>query len=174
MFSNLISVFIISVKLYFKIVLRFLLVLFRKDRRLVELHFDSGNEFLFEDSFLIIKYRFKNAIYYKVNNKLTLDNHIKIFNIKNINTAIPFIVYGWFEKKHYLIEVQPDKSLNSDPFKTKFSNLSVSLTTIAIPKLVANQIDIKTKNVAIESSKVYMANNKILIKTNSFTQNDFL
>jgi hypothetical protein len=163
-----------SVKLYFKIALRFLLILFRKERHLVELHFDSGNESLFEDSFLIIKYRFKNAIYYKVNNKLTLENQVKIFNIKNINTVIPFIVYGWFEKKHYLIEVQPDKSLNSTPFKTKFSNLSVSLTTIAIPKLVANQIDIKTKTVAIETSKVYMANNKIQVKTNSFTQNDFL
>ncbi|MDD3005842.1 hypothetical protein [Flavobacterium sp.] len=163
-----------SIKLYFKIALRFLLILFRKERRIIELYFDSGNESLFEDSFLIIKYRFKNAIYYKVNNKLTLENQIKIFNVKNINTAIPFIVYGWFEKKHYLIEVQPEKTLNSKSFKTQINNLKISIIPNEVPKLIPNHISINTKTISVNTPKVFVGVNKVQIKTNSFTQNDFL
>lgn len=174
MINNSINTIINSIKLYFKIALRFLLILFRKDKHIKELYFDSGNEVIFEDSLLIINYRFKNAIYYKFNNKITLENKIKIFNVKNIDSEIHFIVYGWFEKKQYVIEVSPNKSLNNESFRTQLSNLNILLTVTDIPKLVNNQINITTKNVHIETSKVFIPNKKVQIKTNSFTQNDFL
>lgn len=174
MINNSINIIINSIKLYLEIALRFLLILFRNEKHLKELYFDSGNEPLFEDGLLIIKYRFKNAIYYKVNNKITLENRFKIFNVKNINSEIHFIVYGWFDRKHYIVEIKPTKSLNNESFKTHFSNLNISLTVTDILKLVNNEIHITTKNVAIETSKVLIPNKKIQIKTNSFTQNDFL
>lgn len=174
MINNSINIIINSIKLYLEIALRFLLILFRKEKHLKELYFDSGNESLFEDGLLIIKYRFKNAIYYKVNNKITLENRFKIFNVKNINSEIHFIVYGWFDRKHYIVEIKPTKSLNNESFKSHFSNLNISLTVTDILKLVNNEIHIITKNVTIETSKVLIPNKKIQIKTNSFTQNDFL
>ena len=174
MINSFINLVINSLKLYFNIALRFLLTLFRKDKHLKEIYFESGNENIFDDSLLIINYRFKNAIYYKVNNKITIENKIKIFNVKNINSEIHFIVYGWFDKKHYIIEIKPTKSLNNESFKTHFSNLNISLTISDIPNLVNNQINITKKNVTIETSKVFIANKNIQIKTNSFTQNDFI
>lgn len=174
MINKLIKTIIHLIKLYFKIALRFILILFRKDKHLKELYFDSGKEVIFEDSLLIINYRFKNAIYYKINNKITLENKVKIFNVTNINSEIHFIVYGWFEKKQYVIEVSPNKSLNNESFRTQLSNLNISLAVVDIPKLFNNQINITTKNVQIDTSKVFIPNNNIQIKTNSFTQNDFL
>ena len=174
MINRFITLGINLIKLYFKIVLRFLLILFRKDKNLTEIYFEKGNENIFDDSFLIINYRFKNAIYYKVNNKITLENRVKIFNVKNVDSEIHFIVYGWFDKKHYIIEIKPTKSFNNESFKTHFANLNISLTVSDIPKLVNDQIHITTKNVNIETSKVFIPNKKIQIKTNSFTQNDFL
>ena len=168
MINNSINTIINSIKLYFKIALRFLLILFRNDKYLKELYFDSGNKVIFEDSLLIINYRFKNAIYYKINNKITLENKIKIFNVKNIDSEMHFIVYGWFEKKQYVIEVSPNKSLNNESFRTQLSNLKILLTVTDIPKLVNNQINITTKNLHIETSKVFIPNKKVQIKTNSF------
>jgi hypothetical protein len=174
MINNSINTIINSIKLYFKIALRLLLILFRKDKHIKELYFDSGYEVIFEDSLLIINYRFKNAIYYKINNKITLENKIKIFNVKNIDSEIHFIVYGWFENKQYVIEVSPNKSLNNESFRTQLSRFNISLIVPDIPKLVNEQINITTKNVHIETSKVFILNKKVQIKTNSFTQNDFL
>lgn len=166
MINSFINLVINSLKLYFNIALRFLLILFRKDKHLKEIYFESCNEDIFEDSLLVINYRFKNAIYYKVNNKITTENKVKIFNVKNINSEIHFIVYGWFGKKQYLIVIKPTKSLNNESFKTHFSNLNISLTVSDIPKLVNDQIHITTKNVNIETSKVFIPNKKIQIKTN--------
>jgi len=174
MINSFITLVINSMKFYFKIALRFLLILFRKDKNLIEIYLERGNENIFDDSLLIINYRFKNAIYYKVNHKITLENRVKIFNVKNIDSEIHFIVYGWFDKKHYIIEIKPTKSLNNESFKTQISNLNISLTITDVPKLVNDQINITTKNVSIESSKIFIANKKIQIKINSFTQNDFL
>jgi hypothetical protein len=174
MFSNLISVFIVYIKLYFKIALRFLFILFRKDKRLIELHFESNSDVLFDNSFLILKYRFKNAIYYNIDNKVTLDNKVKIYNVKNCNKTIPFIVYGWLETKQYLIEVKPNKSLKSDTFFTQINNLKISLIPLEIPKLSPNPIDINSKTFSVNTPKVFIELNKVQIKTNSFTQNDFL
>lgn len=174
MINSFINIIIKSLKLYFNIALRFFLVLFKKDKHLKEIYFESGNENIFEDSLLIIKYHFKNAIYYRVNNKITIENKVKIFNVKNIKSEIHFTVYGWFDKKHYLIEIKPNKSLNNKSFKTQISNLSISLKFKSVPKLVNNQINVTPKKVSIESSKIFIANKNIQIKTNSFTQNEFL
>lgn len=172
--NNLINIIINSIKLHFTIVLRFILILFRKDKHLKEIYFEKINDNIFDDSLLIINYSFRNAIYYKVNNKITLENKVKIFNLKNIDLPLHFIVYGLFDKKHYTIEIKPTKSLNNKSFKTYFSNLNISLTHTTNPKLISYDVYITKKNKIIETPKAYIFKKKLLIKTNSFNQNDYL
>lgn len=172
--NHFILIIINSIKLYFKIGISFLLILFKKDKRLIELYFDSGNEVLFENSFLILNYRFKNAIFYSINNKLTVENNIKIYNVNNLNEVIHFVVYGWFETKHYVIEVKPQKKINKETFITEISNLKISIIPLEFLNLTAKDVNLKSKTISINFSKVLIEKNNINIKTNSFTQNDFL
>jgi hypothetical protein len=128
---------------------------------------------LFDNSYIIINYRFRNAIYYRFGKHKTLEKQIKIFDLKNLDKEFDFVVYGFFDTKKYRLQLEPQFKLESRNFKTTFSNLNLKLEEKTIPKLVQNiYCDIKKPNVTIANIEI---NNKPLkIVNTTFNQTDFI
>lgn len=148
---------------------RFFLILFRRKKTIQLSHLEYSTDYLFENSYLIIKYRFKNALWYNFKNlRTTTQKNIIIFDLKNINTTkIILVVYGFFRNKKYEIEVLPKNRLKTKGFTTiihhhnELKNITPELTFI-----------IQKPNVIIPLLKLYK--DSPAIKHSSFNQTDFL
>ena len=63
---------------------RFFVILFRKRKRIDLLYLNYETEQLFENSYIIIRYRFRNALWFRFENHSTIEKQIKIFDLNNI------------------------------------------------------------------------------------------
>jgi hypothetical protein len=146
---------------------RFLIILFRKRKRIELLYLNYDKEHLFESSYIVINYRFRNAIYYRFGKHITLEKKIKIFNIKNFENEFDLVVFGFFQKKTYRIQFEPKLALNTDTFKATISNLTVKLIEQEMPKLAHPKIYSNIKQPIINTKK-------IKINNNSYNQNEYI
>ncbi len=174
MFSNYIKFFIESFHFYKVIIARFTIILFRRRKNIEELYFNYDTEHLFTNSYIIINYRFRNAIYYRFGKRKTLEKQIKIFDLNNIDKEIDFIVYGFFNRKKYKLKFKPKLTLDNSSFRTTFSNLNLKLKEKTIPKLTYSDIycDIKKPNITI--SNIEINHKQLTISSTTFNQTDFI
>ena len=135
MFSQYLKYLLEKLQFLKVVVSRFFIILFRKRRDIELLYLNYDKEHLFETSYIVINYRFRNAIYYRFGNHKTLEKKIKILNLKNFENKFNLIVYGFFQKKIYQIQLEPQLVLHSDSYKTTISNLTIQLEKQAIPTL---------------------------------------
>jgi hypothetical protein len=156
------------------VIARFFKILFRRKKDIEQLFINYETEHLFENSCIIINYRFRNALYYQFGDTKTLEKHIKIFDLKNCDKEIDFVVHGLFRKKSYKLKFEPDLTLDNSRFKTSISNLNLKLEEWSIPKLVHSNIlfYVKTPMHTTKSIRVIQPNIKISNKT--FNQNEFI
>lgn len=156
------------------VIARFLTILFRRRKGVELLHLKYNTEHLFDNSFIIINYRFRNALYYKFGNHITLEKEIKIFNLSNFDNEFQLTVYGFFRKKTYLLKFEPKLTLESEKFKTSFSNFSIKLEEQNIPNLSHPLFYLAIDKPIIKQLKTEISNKTITIKNNSFNENEFI
>jgi hypothetical protein len=174
MFANLLSPFLHYLKFWSIIFYRAFVIVFKRNKKVVENYLDYRTENVFENSFYTLYYSFENALYYKLNNKSTTDSSLRILNINQATPIeVEFIVYGVFSRLHYNIVVTPDKTLNATSFKTQLFNLNLKLFPFNT-RIIEQKIHLKTTNVSLTKHSIQVSQNKLNIRTNSFTQNDFL
>lgn len=174
MFTNLLSQFIHYLKFWSIVIYRAFVIVFKRNKKVVENYLDYRTENVFDNSFYTLYYSFDNALYYKLNNNKTTDGKLRILNINQSNPfTIDFTVYGLFSKLQYSITINPDKTLNAQSFKTQLFNLNLKLFPVN-PRIIKQPIHLKKKNVSLVKPTIQVSQNKLHIKTNSFTQNDFL
>jgi hypothetical protein len=174
MFTNFLSQVIQFLKFCSIIIFRFFLILFKRNKKVVENYLDYRTENVFDSSFYTLNYSFDNALYYKLNNKSTTDSSLRILNINQATPIeVEFIVYGVFSRLHYNIVVTPDKTLNATSFKTQLFNLNLKLFPFNT-RIIEQNIHLKTTNVSLTKHTIQVSQNKLNIRTNSFNQNDFL
>ena len=164
-------------KLHFlKVVIaRFFIILFRRKKRIELLHLDYDTKHLFKNSYIIINYRFKNALYYSFGKHKTLEKKIKIFNLKNMDKELELVVHGiFFKKEKYELKFKPELQLITDDFKTDIFNLNLKLVEKTIPKLASKEIYCDVKQPRIEIPKIKYNNKKIEIANTTFNQTDFI
>lgn len=163
-------------KLYFlKIVItRFLIILFRRRKEIELLLLDYNTSHLFDNSFIFINYRFKNAIYYKFGKHKTLEKEIKIFNLKNIEKEFQLTIYGFFRKKTYKVVIYPKLNIDTSNFETEFSNLEIELLENNLIESKHPKKHPKIDKLKINISNIHTENKKLNIQTNSFNQNEFI
>jgi hypothetical protein len=118
---------------------------------------------------LIIRYRFRNVLWYDFKNiSKTTDKEIIILNIKNLPAApIELIVYGFFRSKTFYLSIIPESILQNKSFKTSINRI--------------NEIDNYSKPIILGGikpnpsfPKIKLNKSVILIKQSSYTQTDFL
>lgn len=172
--KNIITAFPTRLRFLLVIIKRSIIILFRKRKKVELLYLDYTYEPIFENSYIFIKYRFRNALSYSFAGYPTLEKEIKIFNLKNFDKEIEFIVYGLFHKKVYQLKFTPTHSLETKSFKTGFSNLSFIPRFKPLPDLAAVGFspEIKKPIIVIQKALVNIPN--IILQTNIYNQNDFI
>ncbi|MBO9620205.1 MAG: hypothetical protein J7539_14350, partial [Niabella sp.] len=115
-----------KIKFVFVIIGRFLRILFRwrKDITLLQLFYTE--KYLFDNSYLVIHYRFKNALWYNFKNiKKTTEKEILILNLKTVPAMpVELVVHGFFRKRSLLISVIAEKTIESKLFRLAITDLS--------------------------------------------------
>jgi hypothetical protein len=156
------------------VITRFLKILFRRRRGIELLYLDYSDEYVFENSYIILKYRFRNVLWYRFGCHKTLEKQIKIFNLKNFDKEFDFVVYGFFSKKSYKFKFEPQLGLNAEKFKTQFHNLSNELELKSIPNLIHPVFYCEIDQPVMTLSKSEIIKPTIIIKTNPFNKTNFV
>jgi hypothetical protein len=158
-----------KLKFIVSVIAKFLTILFRRRKGIKLLQLDYSKKYLFDKSYLIISYKFKNALWYNFKNlKKTTEKQSVVFNLKNLETNnITLIVYGFFQKKIYDINILPEKALETKSFKTIISGINQETTFAASIKL-------DRKSTFLNLPKINVAKTKIAINHSSYNQTDFL
>lgn len=160
---------------FFKVVTaRFLIILFRRKKRIEQLYLNYSTEHIFDNSYIIINYRFRNAIYYRFGKYITLEKQIKIFDLKNFDKEFDFVVSGFFRSKTYKLKFDPQLFLNNSSFKTSVSNLNIKLEKRTIPNLAHPNIYSNIKKPKIIIPNIEINHKQITISNTIFNQNEFI
>lgn len=138
------------------------------------LHLDYTDLGMFESGYMILNYRFRNAIYYRFGKHITLEQNIKIFDSINFEKEFELTVFGFFEKKKYHLKFEPKLKLITRDFKAEISNLKNNFKFKTIPYLCALNFKVELVEIEIKSKKLKIMHNKILYKQVKFNQNDFI
>jgi len=148
---------------------RFILILFRWRKGIELLRLDYAKKYQFDNSYLIISYRFRNALWYNFKNiTKTTDKQIIILNLKNVpEIPIELIVYGFFRRKSFHLSVTPESTLKNKSFKTAIKGI----TEIEI---YCKPIMLKNIQPIPKPRKIKLNLSKIQIKQPSYNQTDFL
>jgi len=149
-------------------------ILFRWRKGIELFRLDFATEHLFDSSFIVINYRFRNALFYRFGKHLTLEKQIKIFNLKNFESEFDLIVYGFFRSKTYKLKFEPQWQLNNSSFKTSFSNLNLKLEQQPVPKLGQPAIYLTINKPIIETPEIVIVHKTIKLKTSTYNQNEFI
>ena len=153
---------------------RFFKILFRRNKDIKELFLNYETEHLFDNSYLVINYRFRNALYYQFGATKTLEKHIKIFDLKNCDKEIDFMVHGLFDSIPYKLIIEPQLTLENSSFKASFSNLNVKLIERTIPKLIHSKVNYHIKTPFIITPRIKINQPNIKISKPTFNQNEFI
>jgi hypothetical protein len=174
MFSHYLTYLLEKLSFLKVVAARFFIILFRKQKGIEVLYLNYETKHVFANSYLIINYKVRNAIYYRFGNKVTLEKQIKIFDLKNIDKDFVLQVVGFFDSKTFHFKLEPQFILDSSNFKTQFSNLTLKLHGIETPKLSHPYIYcyIKTPIVNIENIKINQS--KLKISNTTFNLNEFI
>lgn len=156
------------------IVGRFLKILFRKSKKIELLFLNYSTEYIFDNSLIIIKYRFRNGLWYRFGKHKTLEKEIKIFNLKNFDTEFDFVVYGFFQRKVFKLKFEPQLTINTRRFKTSLSNLSLEIVEKTIPALIQPNLFNNIRKPSLVASKIKVTNKPIIINNNTYNQNEFI
>jgi hypothetical protein len=172
--SNLIHSLIFYFSFYKTVLIRFCIIVLKKNKGIKEINFDYNSNNKFENSLLILDYNFSNFLYFKINDKLIIDHNIKIYDIKNIEKEIVFIVYGFFQKKQYRIKIEKELFLSSEKFKVKTNNLSLNYKTQQISLAFSKGINFKQTNLFFLNNKRKFNLKQIQLYYSKYNQNDFI
>lgn len=156
------------------IIFRFLKILFRKRRNIEVIYLNYSDNHLFESSYIILNYHFKNAIWFRFGKHKTTDKHIKIFNLKNFEKEFDLVVYGFFRKKVFRLKFDPQQTLVSDKFKTQFNHLDNDLVFKPMSNINTPRIVLATKQIKTIIKNKKLQHQKIELQINKYNQTDFI
>lgn len=144
---------------------RLLTILFKRRKKLEKISFGYYQKWHFNNAYLFVDFKFKNAVWFRIGNYKSYDFSKQIvLNLENIQTeTVLFEVFGFFQKQVYEINLNKETRINTQPFKTKVDNINnvefVQQKTrtripkiglhIADPTFVFEKIAVKPQNIQI-------------------------
>lgn len=168
-FSDILKQLVSFLKFHFIRTGKLLAILFKKNKQLQKLSFDYYKNWYSDNSYLVVDIKFKNAIYFKVDDTKSFDFAIPlILNLQTLKADnIKVEVFGFFQKQVFIIELKKEFQLNSKPFRTVIENISpVEITrqktrikipnlrfAFGKPKVTIQSVTVKSKHIAIKSNE---------------------
>lgn len=174
-FSDYISPFIQRIKFICIIVGRFFTILFHIKKDIKLLHFSYANKYQFDNAYVVIRYQFKNALWYNFKHiKRTTAKEIIVLNLKNVpEMPIKLVVYGFFRKKNIPISVAVEQTLEGKLFGAELKNVKDArcfVHPVILNSSMAINIPIKTQHIP----SVGLLHPNIKINYPLFSQIDFI
>ena len=157
-----------KIRFFLIVCIRFIKILFRWRKTIKLLNLDYATKYHFDNSYLIIRYRFSNTLWYNFKNiKKTTEKRI-VLDLKNVpRLPIEFTAYGFFRSKTVHISVSPESTLQNNSFKTAIKRIS--------------EIEIYSKPIILKKikptptlPKIKPNHSEIQIKQPPYNQTDFL
>jgi hypothetical protein len=170
---DLLKQLVLFIKFHFTRISKWVAILFKKNKKLKKISFDYYKNWHSDSSYLIVDFKFKNAIYFRVGETKSFDFSIPlILNLQSLETNnIMVEVFGFLQKQIFVIELNKEIQLNTKSFKTKFENLSpVAIpeqkTKVKIPNFwfALNKPKIKIQSVSVNASNITIKSNKFKIQ----------
>jgi hypothetical protein len=160
--------------IFFKIAGRFLKILFKRNKSIQCIYLDYSDRYLFESGYIIVNYKFKNALWYKFGKYYTTQPSIKIFNLKNFDKEFDLIVYGLFRKKVYRLKFEPQHILETKNFQTQIEKINRDVNVKPVPILNSKPINFNLDIVKLRHRDVSLKMNTIKISSTNFNLTDFI
>jgi hypothetical protein len=164
---------LITVKFNWIVFCRFLNIIFRDNKQLQLFKLEFDNDIVFKKSYVVLNYRFKNALYYKFGNIQTIEKERIVFDVNNIKDVINLTVYGFFQSKTYFLEFNPKLEIKNKSFITEITDFETTLNfknfncRIVETKIYATLIVSNIKNFNV-------VKNKLSFKPIPFNQSEFI
>lgn len=176
-FSSYVRPAIVRIKFAGIVLVRFLKIFFRFNKQLKIIDFDYAKKYQFEQGLLVIRYQFKNALWYHFKGiKQTTKEGVIILNLSNIpKIPVILIVYGFFRKRIFQIEVNPEARMQTKPFQIKINKLQgLSCYTLPITLCTRHNSYPAIPKMVVKYSAIQMRHDSICLKYPSFNQTNFL
>ena len=168
---------------FFIVFTRALRLLFTSSQSIECIYLDFAPKHHFTSSYLIIRYQFRNALWYHFKGfKKTTDNEVVVFNLKAISAApIELVVHGLFRRKTFILNVTPESTLINTTFKTAVTRLRdidlkrnrLQLQNIK-PLLIDKKPALINKKPSLVNKEIKLTPGTIKIEYPSFNQTDYL
>lgn len=155
---------------------RLLKILLRQKKSIYLFNLDFARKYHFDSSYLIIRYQFKNALWYNFKGlKKTTDREIIILNFNKITRfPIELIVHGFFRKERYVIYAMPEKTLHNTSFKIAIKGIREINCNLPSIDCRAKPIRINIDKAPLKNRKIIITNPDIKLDPSPFTQTDFI
>ena len=156
-------------KFHFVRIGKWVAILFKRNRQLKTLSFDYYKNWHSDNSYLVVDFKFKNAIFFKIGGTKSFDfTKSLILNLQKLNTDnIKIEVFGFFQKQVFIIELNKEFQLNSKPFRIAIENIStIEITRQKIktkipslwfafgkPKTTIPSVSVNSNQIAINHKK---------------------
>lgn len=142
---------------------RLLTILFKRKKKLEKISFDYYKKWHFDNAYLFIEFKFKNAVWFRIGKFKGYDFSKQIvLDLENIQTKIlPFEVYGFFQKQVFEINLNKETRVNTQPFKTTINNINTivlaeqkTITTIPKIGLTANNVNFIFETISVNQQDI--------------------
>lgn len=175
-FLDLLKQLISFLQFHFIRIRKWFAILFKKNRRLKKLSFEYFKNWHSDISYLVVDFMFINAIYFKIGDTRSFDfTKPLILNVKKLKTDnIKIEVFGFFQKKVFIIELNKEFQLNSKPFRTAIENISLVEITRQKTRVKIPNLWFVFVNPKITFQSVSFNSKHIAIKSNEFKIQEFL
>lgn len=175
-FSDYVKPVFATLKFAISVATKFAIIVFRRRKGIKLLGLDYSKKYLFDKSYLIVSYKFKNALWYDFKNlKQTTNKQAVIFNLQNLKSnKITLIVHGFFQRKHYYINIEPEKILETKSFRTNIFVFDEKISFTPEINFSIKEPLITLTRITIPKKKLKIFNKEIKINHSFYTQTDFL
>mgnify|MGYP001317789106 CR=1 FL=1 len=131
---------------------RLLTILFKRRKNLEKTSFGYYQKWHFDNAYLFVDFKFKNAVWFRIGNYKSHDFSTQIvLDLENIQTGtVLFEVFGFFQKQVYEINLNKEAKINTQSFKIKINN--------------HNTFKLAKQNIKTQIPKIVLQNNRPILK----------
>lgn len=164
------------VKFQFLKVRKLLTILFKRKTKLEKISFEYYRKWHFDNAYLFVDFKFKNAVWFRIGNYKSNDFSKQIIlDLENIHTdTIHFEVFGFFQKQLYEINLNKQAKINTQSFKTKINNLNTFKLAKQNIKTQKPKIVLQNNRPILKLEKIQFVSNSININHKPFKTQDYI
>jgi hypothetical protein len=158
------------------LIFKWLALFLKKNKNIEKRTFDYFKCWHAENSYLIVHLKFKNAIYFKIDNHrfFDLQNPI-ILDLEKLETKkVQIEIFGFRQSKVYTIDIEKEIQLSTKSFNTTIKNISTFKIGQQNMDILIPRFRISKVNPRFKSHDVFVETNQIQVVFNNFKIQEFI